>query len=144
MSDKFVFRTGKYAGKTLEWVQKNNPMYLMWVKENQPNMLKETKGKPKVVSTPPADKKKILPEKGPETLAPNINFFNEPPDEQSLKYFNKTKGINVDKMNEVVEKHKTINKLFEEGKEIPSELTKDFITFPITNNPKIQDYEWNF
>lgn len=35
----------------------------------------------------------------------------------------------------VIEKHDKINKLFEENKEISPELTKNFVTFPLVENP---------
>ena len=36
-----ILRSGKYEGKTVQWVKDNNPKYIEWVKENQPKMLKE-------------------------------------------------------------------------------------------------------
>lgn len=91
MDGKFVMRTGKHAGKTVEWLRDNEPMYLLWVEENQPNMLKEFK--PKVKQSPPVDKNKVLPDRKEDALKPNVNFYNEPPDKQSLIYINKQKGI---------------------------------------------------
>ena len=32
------FRTGKYAGMTLEHVRKIAPWYIQWVRENRPEM----------------------------------------------------------------------------------------------------------
>ena len=54
----------------------------------------------------------------------------------SLKYpAKKTQSLNVVALNELVNKHQKINKLFEEGKAIDPELTKNFVTFAISDNP---------
>jgi hypothetical protein len=42
------FRTGKYAGMTLDHVKKIAPWYIQWVRENRPEMLKERSVKPKI------------------------------------------------------------------------------------------------
>jgi len=47
----------------------------------------------------------------------------------------KPKGINLDRLREVAEKHRKINQYIREGKEIPDELTTNFVTFPLRNNP---------
>ena len=93
MNGKFVLRTGKFAGKTVDWLRDNNPMYLLWVEENQPNMLKEKTSK--IVQSKPVDKKKVLPDYVESAMKPNTNFYNEPPDKHSLDYINKNKGIPV-------------------------------------------------
>ena len=47
------FRTGKYAGMTLDHVRAIAPWYIQWVRENRPEMLKErTPSKPKIKSKP--------------------------------------------------------------------------------------------
>ena len=45
-----VFRSGKYAGKTVNYVYSVDRRYFNWVAENRPEMLKSHKGKPKPVS----------------------------------------------------------------------------------------------
>ena len=35
------FRTGKYAGLTIDHVRKIAPWYIQWVRENRPEMLRE-------------------------------------------------------------------------------------------------------
>ena len=35
------FRSGKYAGKDIEYVQRVAPWYINWVRVNRPEMLKE-------------------------------------------------------------------------------------------------------
>jgi len=61
------FRTGKYAGMTLEHVRKIAPWYIQWVRENRPEMLKERtsvkpKAPPKRIEPPEDDSKyKIQP-----------------------------------------------------------------------------------
>jgi hypothetical protein len=47
----------------------------------------------------------------------------------------KSEGINPETLNELVDNHKKINKLLKEGKNIAPELTENFVTFPIHNNP---------
>ena len=55
---------------------------------------------------------------------------------RTLKYpINKAQSLNVEALNELVNKHQKINKLFEEGKAIDPQLTKNFVTFPISDNP---------
>jgi len=44
--------------------------------------------------------------------------------------------FNKDKLKALIERHSEINKLFEEGKEIDPELTKNFVTFPL-NDPTL-------
>lgn len=77
-SPDFKFRSGKYQGMTYEWVSEKNPSYLAWVKENQPNMLKER------VTT-----KKNLKEVPSGKLTPNPNFENEGPAWYCLPYLEK-------------------------------------------------------
>jgi protein-tyrosine phosphatase len=76
----FKFRTGKYQGMTYEWVCDNNPQYIEWVKENQPNMLKE-----KVTTV--TNVKEEIREFG--KLKTNINFENEGPEWYCLPYLEK-------------------------------------------------------
>lgn len=64
----FKFRTGKHKGKTLDWVEENDPSYIVWVEENRPEMLKEPKKK---------EKKEPIPEYRPKPLTPNYDFDNE-------------------------------------------------------------------
>lgn len=83
MDGNFILRTGKHAGKTIEWLRDNEPMYLVWIEENRPEMLKEVKAKPVV--------KMNKMESNPNTMVPNMNFWNEGPDLQSVIYKNKQK-----------------------------------------------------
>ena len=39
MDNSITLRSGKYAGKTIEWLKRNDPQYLEWVTLNQPKML---------------------------------------------------------------------------------------------------------
>jgi len=41
--EQFVFRTGKFQGKTYAWVCDNHPWYIDWVINNRPEMLREHK-----------------------------------------------------------------------------------------------------
>jgi hypothetical protein len=66
----FTFRSGKYAGKTYEWVSKVNPRYIDWIIENRPEMLKEYKRKgPNTDGMTPREKFNALMQ--------NDNFLNE-------------------------------------------------------------------
>jgi protein-tyrosine phosphatase len=78
----FKFRSGKYLGKTYEWVCDNHPSYIAWVKENQPNMLKE-----KVTTI------KDVKNEGKEfgKLEFNKNFDNEGPAWYCIPYLEKMK-----------------------------------------------------
>lgn len=49
----------------------------------------------------------------------------------------RNKVINeLTEINKIFDKHAQINKLIEEGKDIPADLSKDFITFPLSNHLK--------
>jgi len=72
MNDDFIIRTGKYAGKTLLWVEEFDSDYLDWVKENRPEMLKEVKDSPKK-----SKNESELPDSIVSAIKPNMNFDNE-------------------------------------------------------------------
>lgn len=76
----FKFRTGKYQGMTYKWVCDNNPQYIEWVKENQPNMLKD---KVTTVTNVKEEKREF------GKLTPNPNFENEGPEWYCLPYLEK-------------------------------------------------------
>ena len=57
------FRTGKYAGLTVDHVRQIAPWYIQWVRENRPEMLKERTAKPKAV----------------KTIKPNYDFLPDKP-----------------------------------------------------------------
>lgn len=87
MDSSITLRTGKYAGKTIGWVEENDRGYLLWVKENRPEMLKEIKKQ-----TPKPQPKIIeISEEHLSAMKPNMNFWNEGPDKLSLPYLNKIK-----------------------------------------------------
>tara|TARA_B110000908_G_C10165784_1_gene408308 strand:+ start:543 stop:818 length:276 start_codon:yes stop_codon:yes gene_type:complete len=65
------FRTGKYAGLTIEHVRKIAPWYIQWVRENRPEMLKERSIKPKTAK--PIQKYKA------SAIKPNYDFELEKP-----------------------------------------------------------------
>ena len=46
--------------------------------------------------------------------------------------------INLEIIQNIIDKHRIINILFEQGKEIPEELTKNFITFPLNDGQDIR------
>ena len=73
-SPDFVFRSGKYLGKTYKWVCDNNPNYIEWIKENQPKMLVEKTSNP----TKTKESKQVF-----KKLTPNMNFDNEGPTSNS-------------------------------------------------------------
>lgn len=37
----FIFRSGKYKGKSKDWVEENDLGYLEWIEKNRPEMLKD-------------------------------------------------------------------------------------------------------
>lgn len=41
MRPDFIFRSGKYAGKTYSYVRRVDPRWLSWVEVNRPEMLRE-------------------------------------------------------------------------------------------------------
>jgi len=57
------FRTGKYAGLTVDHVRQIAPWYIQWVRENRPEMLKERTAKPKAV----------------KAIKPNYDFLPDKP-----------------------------------------------------------------
>lgn len=68
------FRTGKYAGMTIEHVRKIAPWYIQWVRENRPEMLKErtqkkSKEPSKRIEPPEYDSK--------YKMQPNLDFASE-------------------------------------------------------------------
>lgn len=80
---EFKFRSGKHQGKTLEEVQRVDPSYIEWVKENQPNMLKPTikynvpAAKP--VMPQPRKEPPEESEEGNGRLPENTDFLNQGP-----------------------------------------------------------------
>jgi len=80
VNPNFKFRSGKYQGQTYESVYLKNPSYIEWVKENQPNMLKE-----KVTTVT------NLKEEPMGKLTPNPNFENEGPEWYCKPYLDKVK-----------------------------------------------------
>lgn len=83
VSDSFIFRSGKYQGKTVGLVKKMNPSYIDWVLENNPKMLKE--------KAAPPEKKDYIRKEVPDdsdvepktTLTDNLNFLNEGPNSEN-------------------------------------------------------------
>lgn len=84
VSDSFIFRSGKYQGKTVGLVKKINPSYIDWVLENKPEMLEE-----KAVPAPKKEKRtyKEVPDDSEvepkTTLENNTNFLNEGPNKEN-------------------------------------------------------------
>jgi hypothetical protein len=83
MEPHFKFRSGKYAGRTYEWVEDNDPSYLAWIVENRPEMLRDHKKKEVKKEVKVIDVKE---EPCEPTLKPNENFYNDPPDASSIPY----------------------------------------------------------
>lgn len=92
MRKDFVFKFGKHAGKTYEWVEENHPSYIVWAEESAPNLLKEPKPKAKPVEQKAitfSDAKSIA-------MTPNLNFWNEGPSPLSKPYLDKMKELEID------------------------------------------------
>ncbi len=83
MNPEFILRSGKYAGKTYQWILENDSSYLVWITDNRPEMLKEIKKKPEVKEVKVVN---IKEDSQPFTLKPNDNFYNEPPEELCIPY----------------------------------------------------------
>ena len=98
MNRDFLFRSGKYAGKSYGWVKDNNPKYIEWVKENQPKMLVD---KPKP-TTPKVSKIKDK-ERG---LPFNEEFSSQPPEDISIPFMLK----DPDKYGDKIEAFRLANK----------------------------------
>ena len=45
------------------------------------------------------------------------------------------KSINIDKLKYLFDKFSNINRYIESGEEVPSELSKNFISFDLSDNP---------
>jgi hypothetical protein len=63
-----------------------------------------------------------------------------PPYCYSNSEYSKRKKV-LKEMRTIIEKHSEINKLFEEGKEIPKELSKNFVTFPLSTKRQYFTYK---
>jgi len=90
------FRTGKYAGLTIEHVKKIAPWYIQWVRENRPEMLREsrqTQPKPykKPVYVDPPD----IPKAG--AIQPNYDFGLEEKPSPYLASLEEAFGMNFPK-----------------------------------------------
>lgn len=81
MRADFILRSGKYAGKTYEWVLETDPSYLVWITDNRPEMLREQKEPKKEVKVT-----NVKEETKSFVLQPNEDFYNEPPDAQCIPY----------------------------------------------------------
>ena len=85
MDMNHVFRTGKYAGKTVRHVYSNDRRYFNWVVENRPEMLKSHKGKPQPLHSRPYKKPTYIepPDVAEEKegtmgpITPNLDFDSQ-------------------------------------------------------------------
>ena len=64
------FRTGKYAGMTVDQVRRIAPWYIQWVQENRPEMLRDRA--PKKAKAIVETKIKVKS----SAMKPNLNFLN--------------------------------------------------------------------
>lgn len=103
-SEQIIYR-GKYVGKTVEWLQDNDPAYLIWAEETNPKIFEEPKKKKGAIDFQnleiDIESKEVIyrePEiDKPETsMRPNINFDNEEIFKK-LNIFNKNSDINLKK-----------------------------------------------
>lgn len=86
MNLQFQIRTGKHAGKTIQWLQENEPSYLVWIQENRPEMLKGS-----LVKKPEPKKEVTMSDVPTTSMVPNMNFWNEGPADISKPYLEKMK-----------------------------------------------------
>lgn len=75
---------GKYKGKTLEWLEKNDKGYLKWAKENAPKLVTPPKPKP-IIETKVID---LREDELPKAIQPNLNFWSEGPADICKPYLN--------------------------------------------------------
>lgn len=84
-SEQIIYR-GKYVGKTVEWLQDNDPAYLIWAEETNPKIFEEPKKKKGAINFQNLEidiKSKEVVYREPEidkpesSIKPNINFDNE-------------------------------------------------------------------
>lgn len=75
----FIFKIGKHKGKSLQFVEKIDPSYIKWARENAPNLLEEYKPKIKLIEPAPRKEPPEESEVPKSALQPNINFLNEGP-----------------------------------------------------------------
>lgn len=70
-----VFRTGKYAGKTVGYVYSRDNRYFNWVAENRPEMLKSHKKKTEPIVNKPYKKPVYV---DPPEVAENPKYVIKP------------------------------------------------------------------
>jgi|TARA_R110000803_G_scaffold44595_3_gene94262 hypothetical protein len=76
------FRTGKYAGLTIEHVRKFDPKYIRWISENRPEMLRERINNPIKVNKPAKkynDFEGLDIKSKANAIKPNYDFESEKP-----------------------------------------------------------------
>lgn len=84
VDDNFIFKGGKYSGKSYGLVKKINPGYIEWCEQNAPGMLKERK-ESKKPTTPPSRKEPPPDDEVKENvLKPNLDFLNQKGDSLKL------------------------------------------------------------
>ena len=85
MDKKFILKYGKFAGKSIAWLEENNEAYLNWAIKNAPNLLKP----PTPKQQPKSDSKEVKGEHiSNNAMVPNVNFLFEGPDEKCKPYLN--------------------------------------------------------
>lgn len=78
MDYEFVFKKGKYKGKTVDWVEDNDPSYIVWIEECKPELLEDDDNF-SVNSDLSYEEKYPEPEEDfiETAIKPNLNFDNE-------------------------------------------------------------------
>jgi hypothetical protein len=90
MDKDFVLRTGKYSGKTIGWLKDNDYRYFIWIQENRPEMLKSSN---KEINNDTKPKKELkFRDHAFSSIQPNMDFWNEGPDEMCKPYLEKQKN----------------------------------------------------
>jgi hypothetical protein len=84
-SEQIIYR-GKYVGKTVEWLQDNDPAYLIWAEETNPKIFEKPKKKKGTINFQNLEidiESKEVVYREPEidklesSIKPNVNFDNE-------------------------------------------------------------------
>lgn len=75
MDYDFIFKKGKYKGKTVSWIEDNDPGYLVWVEECAPDLLEDNSQKETMNIEPKYKEPEI--DHVESAIRPNLNFDNE-------------------------------------------------------------------
>lgn len=80
-SNNFIFKTGKFAGKSYKWVSEHVPSYIDWVISERPEMLQSVRRQSNAKTIIPSylqdEDDEEIEVRAFKKLTPNYNFENE-------------------------------------------------------------------